>query len=931
MDKHAVWKWLVLLILVSASSYFIIPLSKIPLGLDLRGGTSFTVQIDEERAREEIRASDEAMTEDDVDRKLREKLEGAQGRILEVLRNRVDALGIGEPIIHRSGKDKIIIQLPGIGEKERKEAEESIQRAAYLEFRMTHKRDAELVSQLFAKGLAPEGYRIVRIGNDMFYAREEEKSYREKTKDPEYRKRLSSFNVPDREYEFMLEEAEEQGHKVYKPHFVRRRTEMTGDYLEKAIVDYGRMGRPEIDITLDARGTKIFAGLTSDYAPGGAKNPGREYRALAIVLDGTLYSAPIIKEPIPNGRAVISGNFSVPEATRLANILNAGSLPVPVKIVERRIVAPSLGTDSVHSGVWAGVLGCALIAVAMSCYYLVPGLIATFALFLNAFLLPLGALVVAGFLDVFSEMFSEYARVGGSVSLPVLTLPGIAGIALTIGMAVDANVLIFERIREELRAGKGFIGAIQAGYERAFTAILDSNVTTIVTAVILFLLGAGPIRGFAVTLSAGLIVSLYTSVFVTRMCFNALAAKTTNTSVLKMASIFPQTNIDFVKWWKLACAASGAFIIGTAALMISKVEHVKDVEYLLRFQNEVSIHEVRKFLDERSGAKTDADYVRQGPEEGKMLRLVIPAGAQIADVASVLNEQFPDAAYSTVSTKELARWDLSKLLNIDFTGGSATTLGFKERVPVENIRSALKAAGIPDAVIQYQKGSAGGDKENEEDLLIKTGTLPPGASVERVLQEKFPEAGFVAIEEDDIGAQVGRDLTRKAVKAMLWALAAMLIYINIRFRFGFALGAVVALFHDVLVTMGACHLAGIRLSLTVVAALMTIAGYSVNDTIVIFDRIRENLKFMRNRSFAEVCNLSTNQTLSRTFLTTATTLLVVLSLLLFGGGAIKDFSFAMLVGMIVGTYSTIYIATPIVLLWYRFRTPEMKKSQSPVK
>jgi len=922
MNKHDVWKWLVLLVLVSASSYFIIPLSKIPLGLDLRGGTSFTVQIDEEKAREEIRSAGEGLSEEDVERKLQEKLEGAQGRILEVLRNRVDALGIGEPIIHRSGKDRIIIQLPGIGEKERKEAEDSIQRAAYLEFRMTHKRDAELVNQLFAKGLAPDGYRIVRIGSETFYAREEERIYKEKTKDPDYRRRLASFNVPDREYEFMLEETEEQGHKVYRPHFVRRRTEMTGDYLEKAVVDYGRMGRPEINITLDPKGTKIFAGLTSDYAPGGAKNPGRDFRALAIVLDGTLYSAPIIKEPIPNGRAVISGNFSVAEAARLANILNAGSLPVPVKIVERRIVAPSLGTDSVRSGVWAGALGGLLVAVTMCGYYLIPGMIATFALLLNAFLLPLGALVVAGFLDVFSEMFSDYARVGGSVSLPVLTLPGIAGIALTIGMAVDANVLIFERIREEMRLGKGFMGAIQAGYERAFTAIIDSNLTTIITAVILFLLGAGPVRGFGVTLCAGLIVSLYTSVFVTRMCFNALAAKSSGTGLLKMVSLFPQTNIDFMKWRKVAFAISGAFIIGTSALMIARVERRASVEHTLRFQREVPVREIQSAFVEKGGARVEAEYTTLKQEGGRVLRVVLPAGAGVADAAAFLKEKFPDAGFEAVGVREFARWDLSKLLNIDFTGGSATTLGFRQRVPVEDVRSALKAAGIQDAMIQYEESGSGSEKT--QDLLVKTGTLPAGISVEKALQEKFPDAGFTVLAEDDIGAQVGRDLTSKAVRAMLWALAAMLIYINIRFRFGFGLGAVLALFHDVLVTMGACHLAGIRLSLTVFAALMMIAGYSVNDTIVIFDRIRENLRTVRNRSFLDVCNLSTNQTISRTLLTSGTTLLVVIALLLFGGGAIKDFSFAMFVGIIVGTYSSIYIATPIVLLWYRFRTPEIK-------
>jgi SecD/SecF fusion protein len=471
----------------------------------------------------------------------------------------------------------------------------------------------------------------------------------------------------------------------------------------------------------------------------------------------------------------------------------------------------------------------------MALYYRVSGLLADIALLLNVVLLPLGMMVVAGFLDIFSGSFQP----SGGLALPVLTLPGIAGIALTVGMAVDANVLIFERIREELRAGKTFAGAIQAGYDRALTAIFDSNFTTIITAIILFLLGAGPVRGYAVTLTGGLIVSLYTAVVVTRMCFNLIAKKTSSPAVLSMFSLLPETKLDFMSYWKIALAASFTLIVVSWGIMVSH------------------------------GLKNP-----------------------------------------------------TSVFGVDFTGGSAITLSYQKQVPVGEIRSALSQAGVKDAMIQYQ---AEMDQKTAGNLNIKVGGTEEGEIVKQVMAEKFSAAGFRLLQEDGVGPQVGRELKTKAVWAMFWSLVAMIIYISWRFEFGFALGAVGALFHDVLVTAGVCHLAGVQMNLTVVAALMTIVGYSVNDTIVIFDRIRENLRMVHNRSFIDICNLSMNQTLARTLLTNLLTLVTVLSLLIFGGGAIKDFSFAMFVGMLAGTYSTIYIATPIVLLWYRFKTPDLGK------
>jgi SecD/SecF fusion protein len=485
----------------------------------------------------------------------------------------------------------------------------------------------------------------------------------------------------------------------------------------------------------------------------------------------------------------------------------------------------------------AGIYGVVAILIMMALYYRVNGLLADLAILMNVVLLPLGLIAIAGILDLFAG-----ARAGGAIALPVLTLPGIAGIALTLGMAVDANVLIFERIREELRLGKGFSGAVQAGYDRAFSAIFDSNLTTIITAVILFLLGSGPVRGYAVTLTAGLVVSLYTAVVLTRMCYGLMERFGGKTSLLAMFSIVKQTNIDFISKWKIAVSISAVLIVVSWAMMV--------------------FHGVR---------------------------------------------------------------NPSSVFGVDFTGGSGIKLSMTEKPSVEDIRAALGAGGIKDATIQYSSGMG---VAREDFLNIKVGSVADGTNTEAVLIAKFPSAGFKIAQQEDVGPQIGAEMKTKAMWAMLWSLVAMIAYISWRFEFGFALGAVVALFHDVLITAGVCHLFGFQMNMTVLAALMTIIGYSVNDTIVIFDRIREDLRTVRGKSFVEICNLSMNQTLSRTLLTNLLTFVSVLSLLIFGGGAIKDFSFAMFVGMIAGTYSTMYIATPVVLLWYKFKTPELGRKSA---
>ncbi len=837
MDKHALWKWLVLVGLVAFSAWVVSPpKEKIRLGLDLKGGMSFVVKIDSEAVEEEVRSRGIEMSDEDVKNAVNEVLDGAQTRAVEVIRNRIDSLGIAEPIVYPGKDNRIVIQLPGIDEAKRKEAEQSIKKLAFLEFRIVHEQNDELIEALFDRNEAPEGFKISSVDGRQCFTRD--RAFPDIKMDRAYYAELGRFEVPGKDFELLLNKETVANQTIYRPHFVKRRRELSGDNLKDASVDYRAMGQPVVKLQFDAKGAKKFAIVTSDYAPGGARNPNpNTFRQLAIVLDGTLYSAPVLREAIFGGKAEISGSFTLSEANFLANVLRAGSLPAPVKVVEQRFVSPSLGEDAIRSGVRAITWGGVIVLVFMLVYYLLSGVIANIALILNMILLPLGMIVAAGFLGI----FARDASAGGPIRLPVLTLPGIAGILLTIGMAVDANVLIFERVREESKVGKRLWTAITAGYDRAFVTIMDANLTTLLVGVILFIFGSGPIRGFAVTLCAGILVSMYTALVVTKMLF-ALVANKNSEKALKMLRIVKETAIDFVSARKVAAIISVLLIAGTWGMLVSR------------------------------------------------------------------GVQNPNAIFG-----------------VDFTGGAAVTFNYETKVDAEELRAALIEAGVREAHIQYQRElEAGGDhylqvKVAGEEIEGR----PTSEVVKETIQTSFAQSGFVVAQEDVVGAQIGSELKGRALWSIGLALLGIVIYISWRFELGFAVGAIVALVHDVLITVGVYTLFGRQLSLPIIAALLTIVGYSVNDTIVVFDRIREDLRLVRNKSFKEICNLSINQTLGRTLLTSMTTLMAVGMLLVLGGGAINDFALALCIGVVVGTYSSIFVATPVVLLWYRNRKPAL--------
>ncbi len=694
---------------------------KINLGLDLQGGMHLVLQVDTSR-----------LTPDEA--------RDAPQRALEVIRNRIDQFGVMEPVIQLQGRDRLLVQLPGVTDRER--AKEIIGRTAHLEFKLVEE-DPVLFKKAVA-GEVVEGYELKHI------------------------------TTPDGKREPLLVETD---------------VVLTGDMLVNATTEFAQegFGQPYVSLELNAKGANIFADVTG-------RNIGSR---LAIVLDGEIYTAPVIRERIPSGRAQISGNFSVQQARDIALVLRAGALPAPVDIIEERSVGPALGEDSVKKGINAIIIGGIAVLAFMVLYYLFAGAIADLALVLNI-------LIITGALSYFGA---------------TLTLPGIAGLVLTIGIAVDANVLIFERIREESRLGKSFRAAISAGYDKAFWTILDANVTTLITALILFQFGTGPIRGFATTLSIGILASMFTALVVTRLVLDMIALSRPNMKRLPMLQFFRKPNIPFVKVRKIA------YVVSILAIVLGM-----------------------------------ALFFRRG----------------------------------------------GKNYGIDFTGGNLQQFKFTEAASATEIRDVLAGIGLGDSVIQ-QFGE--GREVIVRSFKGKTEEIISG------LREKFGPGSFETMRVEEVGPAVGADLRRAAVKAMIFAMIGICLYISFRFEFRFAITAIIALAHDVMISLGMIALTGREISLPVIAALLTIVGYSINDTIVLFDRIREDRKFMRKATLAEIINASINQTLSRTVLTSLTTLLVVVALFIFGGKVINDFAFVLLVGVLVGTYSSIFIASPLLIEW----------------
>ena len=844
VGRNNIWKWLVLALIAVVSFYVCNPpKEKVRLGLDLNGGTSFTLGVDTEKLAQSIIAANPAITNQEgaVDAQIAKTLEGCDDRIIQVIRRRVDAMGTNEPVIQGMKNHRLLVQLPGADEKTRKEAKASLQNAAFLEFRLTHPKNDQLVAKLLSKEVCPPGYKKSGSG----YARLD--NWSTLSQQPGYAAQFSRFETPDARYSFMLED---NGDGTFSPNFVARSTEprVTGEDLVSSQVERDpTSGGLSIGFRLSAEGGRKFSQLTRNYKAHGPKNPTDKGRQLAIILDDQLISAPVIQSEI-GSQGQITGRFDAKSAKKLSDELNAGALPAPMKILAETTVAPTVGEDAIHAGLVAAAMGFCLVAIFMFIYYWMAGLVADIALFLDIALLPTALVVVANVLGVFAHDPSMGG--GGSMQLPVLTMPGIAGLVLSLGMAVDANVLIFERIREEFMAKKAAGEAIKLGYGRAFTAIFDSNLTTIITGVILFVVGTGPVRGFAITLTAGVVISMFTAVVVTRLVFDH-CVDPSRMAPFKMMHFFKNPKFDFMKATKFTVGISFAIIAVSLAI------------FAVRFLN-----------------------------------------------------------------------NKASVLSVDLTGGTSIVYNLKEEAkPSEaDIRACLNDFDNA-AVIQFQSGVG------NSTLLVKTGETAEtakgqtlegkdvGAYVTKLLQEKFPQAEFKAASVDEVGSMVGADLKKSGTLAVLFSLIAILVYVGFRFQFGFGLGALVALAHDALISIGLFSLCGRQISLIVITAVLTIIGYSVNDTVVLFDRIREMLRHDKKLSFYDLCNAAVNACLSRTVITSVTTFFAVLALFAFGDGSIFDFALIMLFGVVAGTFSSVFIATPIMFWWYKGKRPDFEAEE----
>ena len=593
---------------------------------------------------------------------------------------------------------------------------------------------------------------------------------------------------------------------------------LEGDVITDARQTLDQSARPAVSMQMNAIGAKKWRKLTADNID----------NRIAIVLDNYVYSAPVVRGEIPNGSSEISGNFTLEEAKDLANVLKAGTLPAPTRIVQEAIVGPTLGKEAQVQGIISIVAGLLAVVLFMVLYYARGGFVANFALLFNIFL-------IMGILAQFNA---------------ALTLPGIAGIVLTIGMSIDANVLIFERIREELRKGARLREAISTGYNKAFSAIIDSNITTFLTAAILYSLGQGPVKGFAITLMIGIGSSFFSAVYITRVIIEFIIRKKGDDSKMNFRTVLSKgalsnLNIDFIGKRRKAYIFSGLLIITGIVFMIV------------------------------DGFNLGVDF-----KGGRSYVVSFSHPVATSDLKTALTKAF------------------------DNTGTEVKTFG---------------SSNVVKVTTSYMVD----EESTEADELVKQKLI---SGIEEITGLKYIEDDskvddqhFSISSSEKVGATIADDIKKDSAKAMFLALIMIFLYIVIRFRkWQFGLGAIVALFHDTLIVLGAYSIASamgmsIEVDQVFIAAILTIIGYSINDTVVVFDRIREMLGLHTSSDRAQVFNDAINSTLNRTIITSLTTLLVIVVLLAFGGAVLRGFSFALLVGVLIGTYSSIFIAAPLAI------------------
>ena len=834
-------------------------------------------------------------TNAEVEKVISEEVNGAIDNSFNVLRTRIDRFGVVQPNIQKlSQTGRILIELPGIKEPER--VRKLLQGSANLEFWETYDL-VEIFPQLIqindelakanasteaaqtevkeekATEVVDDIEALVEATDSLAQAEADQKAALEEFKknNPLFAAIQLSVNQANQPYQGpvvgtahytdtakVMDMLTSQVAKSILPRDLHlcwtvKSIDAAEAYYQLVALKSQTSGRPSLegDVITDARAdfgqTSAYANVSMTMNAEGARDWQRITgsnigKSIAIVLDGYVYSFPTVQNEIAGGSSQITGNFTVEEAKDLANTLNSGKMPAPARIIQEDVVGPSLGKEAITAGMWSFVLGFILIMLYMICYYgFTAGMIANFALLCNVFLL-------AGILSSFSA---------------VLTLPGIAGIVLTMGMAVDANVLIYERIREERRAGKNLRKAIEDGFSNAISAIVDSNVTSFLTGAILAIFGTGPIKGFAVTYMIGIVSSFLTAVFVCRLLLEAYAkrenAKELNFTTKLMQNFLQNTKVNFIGGRKVTYIISGIIIVlGALALnpnFFGKLNLGIDFSggrnYIVRFAQDVNTEEVNASLD----------------------NVFMEAKAELGDEESfALN-------VITIGDANQVRISTNYLINDNS----------------ENVEETI------------------------EKLLYEgcKPFLPEGITLgEFKSTEINPEIGIM--QSQKVGPAVADDITQSAIWAVLAALLGIFLYVLIRFRnVAFSIGALVGLAHDALFVLGAYALLwkvmpfSMEIDQSFIAAILTIIGYSINDTVVVFDRVREYKGLYPKRELISNINNALNDTLSRTFSTSMSTFVVLLAIFCFGGETIRGFVFALMLGVIIGTYSTLFVATPI--------------------
>ena len=731
-------------------------------GLDLQGGVSFTLEIDESnlKSNEQLRS-------------------GQLEDVLTVMNNRINGLGVTEPTIRIMGGNAIEVQMPGVSLKDNPEAIEELSRPAKLEFRLVH------------RTLRPSS-----------------------AKPP-----LSEIPVG---YEVLLMESERGGKVIEEPFYVKRRPEANGNIIKDAYPAMEDANRFSVSMEFTPEGSKVFEKITSSILEEDRKTGVKQ--PLAIVLDGRLVSAPNIQSVI-SSRGSITGNFTRREAIELANALN-NPLSVGLKRTSLNEVGPSLAEDAKDSSLMAVAIGAIATIAFMIFVYWSMGIIAVFSVLVNI-------LILVGVLASFGA---------------TMTLPGIAALVLTLGMAVDSNILVFERMREETHLGKSLWTALEMGYEKAFSTIVDANITTLISAIILWKFGSGPVKGFGVTLAVGILTTLFCCLILSRALLELTIRHNLIRKALTKTLLAADLNINFMKYAKASFAISWTIVILGVATMIYR------------------------------GDKT---------------------------------------------------------LSIDFTGGDLVTIGFNEdkKPPIGEILALSESTsdtGIGEIQASYQT-----DLASKVERLVLQVESEKGDRVFEKIKEKFPDAGLYLVGQQSVGASVSKDITRDAFIALAISLLSILLYIAVRFEFSYGIGALVATFHDVILTIGLYIILGLfgvgsgQFSAPMVAAILMVMGYSINDKIVVFDRIREELVLKPTMSLRDIINYSINRTLSRTMLTSLSTFIVALALFVFGTGIIVDFSLVFMLGIVVGTYSSIFIANPVFYWWNKGNRAKVEKESAP--